>query len=125
MFISFNGIQSAEMNFPNDCALIALNFLNDLLKQPFDGRYMSGNGEPIRIQTLNALGYSEYRGKIKHFYGNWWYTNELKEIIKILTSEVITLKVLVEKYKTKEKLIEVLKDKSISELNYLLEEAKR
>ena len=125
MFISFNGEQSAEMNFPNDCALIALNFLNDLLKQPFDGRYMSGGGVSTRIQTLNALGYSEYRNKIKHFYGNWWYINDLKDIIKILTREVVTLKVLVEKYKTRKEIINVLKDKSIDELNYLLTEAKR
>jgi hypothetical protein len=120
MFISFSGRQSAEMSFPNDCALIALDFLNNLLKQPFDGRYMSGGGEPIRIQTLNAFGYSEYRYKINHFFGNWWYIDDLKDIIKILSREVVTLKVLVEKYKTRKEIINVLKDKSIDELNYLL-----
>lgn len=124
-YMSFNGSQNAEMSFLNDDALVALNFLKDLLEQPFDGRYMSGCGEPVRIQTLNALGYSKYRGRIKHFYGNWWYTHDLKDIIKILTREVVTLKVLVEKYKTRKEIINVLKDKSISELNYILEEAKR
>lgn len=126
MFITFQGSGSAEMSFPKVFALDAMNFLKDLLEQPFDGRYMSGgSGGTKRIQTTSAYGYSQYKGKIKEFYGNWWYTNDLREIIRILGSNVITLRNLVEKYKTRKELIEVLKDKSIRELNYLLEEAKR
>lgn len=126
MFITFQGSGSAEMSFPKVFALDAMNFLKDLLEQPFDGRYMSGEGsETRRIQTTSAYGYSQYRGKIKEFYGNWWYTSDLREIIRILESNIVTLKNLMKEYKTKEELIKVLKDKSIRELNYLLEEAKR
>ena len=126
IFITFQGSGSAEMGFPKVFALDAMNFLKDLLEQPFDPRYMSGGGSPIkRIQTTSAYGYSQYRGKIKEFYGNWWYSNDLKEIVRILESNVVTLKNLMKEYKTKEELIKVLKDKSIRELNHLLEEAKR
>lgn len=125
MFMTFQGAGSAEMSFPKAFALDAMNFLKDLLEQPYDGRYMSGGNGTRRIQTASAYGYSQYRGKIKEFYGNWWYANDLKEIIRILEHNVVTLRNLMEKYKTKKELIEVLKDKSISELNYLLTEAKR
>lgn len=125
IFITFKGAGSAEMSFPKDFALDVLNFLNDLLEQPFNGRYMSGCNTTRRIQTTSAYGYSKYNGIIKNFAGNWWYENDLREIVRILSSRVISLKNLAEKYKTREKLIEVLKDKSINELNYLLEEAKR
>lgn len=125
MFITFHGAGSAEMSFPKEFALDVLNFLNDLLEQPFNGRYMNGGNTTRRIQMTSAYGYSQYKGKIKEFYGNWWYSNDLKEIVRILASNVVTLKNLIDKYKTREKLIEVLKDKSINELNYLLEEAKR